>query len=249
MGNWDCGEFIPCYCCCSFLLTLLQMCLPLWETVSHELLQHESFHGLQFFINCSSMGPLQGHKFCQEACSSVGFPKGHSLFHTATCSKGAAGGSLLPCGASWAAGAQPATPWSSWTAGESLHWYLQHLLPLLQWSLCLQSYISHTFSLLSLAATAAVEQLLALQKSYPEALPQSQMGSAPARSRSILEPASIGSVGYGEPFPHPLPLPKPGHINPTERTILFFRPTGKWLQRSNGLSRYQQVLSELLIYN
>lgn len=78
---------------------------------------------------------------------------------------------------------------------------------------------------------------------YPEALPQSQMGSALARSRSILEPASIGSVGHGEPFPHPLPLRKPGHINPTERTILFFRPTGKWLQGSNGLSRYQYIKS------
>ncbi|KAK4830930.1 hypothetical protein QYF61_014303, partial [Mycteria americana] len=61
-------------------------------------------HGLQFFMNCSSMGPPRCHKSCQQtcsgvgsslsvgpqvlpgACSSVGFPWGHSLLRTSTCS-------------------------------------------------------------------------------------------------------------------------------------------------------------------
>jgi len=36
-------------------------------------------HRLQLFTNCSSVGPPQGHKSCQQTCSSVGFPRGHSL--------------------------------------------------------------------------------------------------------------------------------------------------------------------------
>jgi len=44
----------------------------------------------------------------------------------------ATGGDLLHCGPPWAAGAQPASPWSApQAAGEPLLWRLEHLLPFL----------------------------------------------------------------------------------------------------------------------
>jgi len=52
------------------------------------------------------------------ACSSVGSPRGHSLLQASTCSgvgslPWATGGYLLYRGPLWAAGRQPASPWSS----------------------------------------------------------------------------------------------------------------------------------------
>jgi len=38
----------------------------------HKLLHWSASHGLQFFTNCSSVGPLRGQKPCQQTCSSVG---------------------------------------------------------------------------------------------------------------------------------------------------------------------------------
>jgi len=65
-----------------------------------------------------------GSQVLAGAQSSAGSPQGHSFFQAFTYS----GVGSLP----WAAGAQPALPWSSpWAAGESLLWRLEHLLPLL----------------------------------------------------------------------------------------------------------------------
>ena len=71
----------------------------------------------------------------QKTCSSTGFPQGHSLLHMQPPAlvwgrPRAAGGYLLHRGPPWAAGGQPASPWSSpWAAGESLLRCLEHLLP------------------------------------------------------------------------------------------------------------------------
>jgi len=70
--------------------------------------------------------------------SSTGFLRGHSFLQASTCSSVASipwatGGDLLHHGAPWAAGAQPASPWSSAqaTRQESLLHHLEHLFPLL----------------------------------------------------------------------------------------------------------------------
>jgi len=70
------------------------------------------------------------------ACSSVGSPWGHSLLQASTCFgmgslPRAAGGSLLHRGPPWAAGGQPASPWSSSRAAreDSLLRHLERLLP------------------------------------------------------------------------------------------------------------------------
>jgi len=93
----------------------------------------------------SSVGPLPAnllqrgllspwiHRSCQE-------PAPAQALHRVTASFGhppdpvwgapwAAGGDLLHCGPPWAAGAQPASPWSSpRAAGESMLQCLEHLL-------------------------------------------------------------------------------------------------------------------------
>jgi len=121
------------------------------------------------------VGPPRGHKPCHqtccgvsssilgatspahEACSSTGSPQCHSLLWASACSgvwslPWAAGRYLLHRGPPWAAGTQPAPPWSApGASGESLLGHLEHLLPLLlhqPW--CLQSCLSHIISLLSL---------------------------------------------------------------------------------------------------
>jgi len=105
---------------------------------------------------CSSMGPPQGHKPCQQtcssapvwaplstglqvlagACSSVGFPQGHSFLQASTLSgvgslPQATGGDLLHCGPPWTTGEQPASSWSSSRVAreESLLQHFEHLLP------------------------------------------------------------------------------------------------------------------------
>uniref|UniRef100_A0A8B9RUN6 Protein artemis n=1 Tax=Accipiter nisus TaxID=211598 RepID=A0A8B9RUN6_9AVES len=125
--------------------------------VLHELLQRGSLpigcspSGAQ----CSSVGPPWGPKCCQQTCSSVGSslhgatgparsllqrglptgsqpPSGIPLLRRGVLCSRAAGGDLLPRGAPWAAGGQPASPGSSpRAAGESLLRRLEHLLPLL----------------------------------------------------------------------------------------------------------------------
>jgi len=63
MWNGGCGQLIAHCLCRSFLLTLFPCSsvgsLP-HETVLHALLQCESFPRLQFFTNCSSVGPFHG---------------------------------------------------------------------------------------------------------------------------------------------------------------------------------------------
>ena len=72
------------------------------------------------------------------ACSSAGSPWGHSLLQASTCSSvgslpRARGGYWLHCGPPWAAGGQPASPWSSSRVARegSLLRHFRHLLPLL----------------------------------------------------------------------------------------------------------------------
>ena len=109
-------------------------------------------HGMQFFTNCSSVGPPRGHKPCQKTCSSVGSSlqgsagAAKSLLQRRifTGSKPASGIHLLWCGVTstgywwisahlgppWAATWQPVPPWSApWAVRESLLWCLKHLLP------------------------------------------------------------------------------------------------------------------------
>jgi len=70
-----------------------------------------------------------------EASSNADSPWGHGLLRASTCSgvgslPWATGEYLLHCGPPRAAGAQPASPWSSpWAAGESLPWHLEHIIP------------------------------------------------------------------------------------------------------------------------
>jgi len=87
----------------------------------------------------SAWGPLStGSQVLVGACSSLGSPQGHNLLQAHPPAPawgppwaGAAGGYLLHCVPAWAAGGQPASPWSSpQAAGESLLQHLDHL-PLL----------------------------------------------------------------------------------------------------------------------
>jgi len=63
MGNGGCSQFITCWLCRSFLLTLFPCSsvgsLP-WETVLHKLPHLSPSHGLQLFKNCSSVGAFHG---------------------------------------------------------------------------------------------------------------------------------------------------------------------------------------------
>ena len=128
-------------------------------------------HGLQFFMNYTSVGPFhgvpspsgrllqrwsplgsqvllanllqhrllspRGRRSCQEpapaqASHRVTASFGHVHLHWRGVLSGLQVGILLHHGPAWAAGGQPSSPWSSsWVAGESLLWHLEHLLPLL----------------------------------------------------------------------------------------------------------------------
>ena len=171
---------------------------------------------------CSSVGPPQGHKPCQQtcssmvsslhgpqvlagACSSTGSPQGHSLLQASTCSSV---GSSTGC--RW----RSAPPWttmgcrgtacltmvcSTGCRGKSLLWCLEHLLPLLQWPWCLQGCLPHIFFILSPATVPILQFFSFLNYVIPEALP-SLTGSALASSRSVSEPAGVGSIGHGGSF-------------------------------------------------
>jgi len=102
------------------------------------------FHGLQFFMNFSNMGPSHGvqsfrNKVLQrgspmgpQSCQELGPVWASHRAHPAApawCPPWAACGYLLHSGPPWAAGGQPASSWSSpWAAAESLLWCLEHLL-------------------------------------------------------------------------------------------------------------------------
>ena len=186
MGNGGCGQFITRCLCRSFLLRgrtphtlrLLQRRVPpmgdsppwtapMWilpmgcsSSQTAPVWVPSTGHCLSG-TDYSSVGPPKGPQVLPGACSSVGSPQGHSLLQVHPPAPvwgppwAAAGGYLLHCGPPWAAGAQPASSWSSAQAAEeSLLW---HLPLLLQWPCCLQSRLSHIFSLLSLTATAMLQ--------------------------------------------------------------------------------------------
>jgi len=205
-------------------------------------------HRVQSFRNrLLQHGSPRGHKPCQQTCSSVGsslngsaspgrsllqhgLPTGSQLLQASTCSSvrslpWATGGYLLHRGPPWAAGGQPASPWSSsWAVGEnSLLRHLEYLLPLLLHKLwCLQSCFCHIISVLSLDCRFAAGFFPLLRYVITEALPPSLMGLALASTRSILEPAGTGSTRHGGSFSQLLTeatpiaplLPKPRHSNP-----------------------------------
>ena len=125
-----------------------------WETVLHELLQCESLPWATVLHELLQHGSLPWGAVLQEQTAPVCVPHGITspdrkptlaqASHRVTASfrahptalvwgpPRAAGGYLVHHEPPWAAGGQPASPWSSpWTAGESLLWHLEHLLPLL----------------------------------------------------------------------------------------------------------------------
>lgn len=74
MGLWSIIMF---QLCLSFSFTPLPS-LSLesfpWDTVCHKMLQHESFHRLQFFMNCSGVGPSHRVQSLRTLCSTVSAP-------------------------------------------------------------------------------------------------------------------------------------------------------------------------------
>jgi len=108
------------------------------QSFRNRLLQCGSPHGVTSPASKPALVwvPLStGPQVLAEVCCSVGSPQGHSLLQTSTCfSLGslprATDGYLLHHGPPWAAGEQPASPWSSQVASEeSLLLHLEHLLP------------------------------------------------------------------------------------------------------------------------
>ena len=125
-----------------------------WETVLHELLQHEFFprgavlqeqaapgwvpHGVTSpaskLLQRGLLSP-RGHRSCQEPAPAWASHRVTTSFgHPPALTCGppqAAGGSLLHHGPPWVQGTA-ASPWAApQAAGESLLWLLEHLLPLL----------------------------------------------------------------------------------------------------------------------
>ncbi|KAM6059669.1 uncharacterized protein LJ206_014270 isoform 2-T2 [Theristicus caerulescens] len=167
-------------------------------------------------MDCSSTGPLQGHKSCQKTCSSMGSPQGHSLLQA------------HPPALMWILHGLWVDICSTVVLHHRLH---RHHLCSSAWSISSSSFftefgisivVSLTCSHFSLPA-AVVEQFLPLLKYViAEALPPSLMGSALASGESVLELAGTGSVGHGGSFWHHLTeatpaalwLPKPCHVNP-----------------------------------
>ena len=146
------------------------------------------------------------------ACSGVGSPWGHSFLQASPCSSvgsipWAAGGDLLHRGPPWAAGAQPASPWSSSRAAreESLLRHLEHLLPLLHQPWYLQSFLSHRLT----AVPPRGFSLPFLKYVIPEALPPAPSGLALGSCGSVSEPAGTGSVRPGGSFSQQPPLQPP----------------------------------------
>jgi len=167
------------------------------ETVLHELLQHQSFPCNTVLHKLPQHGSLPWGAVLQEQAAPVwvpdrvtspaskpapawaplsmhpqvlagafscpGFPQEHSLLwvHPAA----------LAWGPPWAAGGQPASPWSSSrAAGECLLQHLEHLLPLLlhkPWGL--QLFLSHILTHLSCLLLCTFFPLL--KYVVPEVLP------------------------------------------------------------------------------
>jgi len=109
----------------------------------------------------------------------------------------AAGGDPLHHGPPWAAGTQPAPPWSTpWAAEEPLLQCLEHLLPPPSLTLVYaELFLSHILTpLSSCSCCCAAAFFPLLNYVIPEALPLSLMALALASNGSVLEPAGISSV-------------------------------------------------------
>ena len=155
------------------------------------------------------MGPPRGHMPCQQTCSTLG-----SSLHRATArarsllqhglpmgSQPPSGIHLLQPGPPWAAGEQPASPWSSSQAAreDSLLRLLKHLLPPPS-SLTLVSaelFLSHCLTPLSSLPFHCSFCLPLLEYVIPEALPPSLIGLALASGESVLELAVTGFIRHG----------------------------------------------------
>lgn len=246
--EWGCGQI---YCLCCSFLPCSRGPSP-QKAVLHELLQSASFlraavlHEL-FLLgslpvgwglsgrDCSSMGPPQDHKSCQQTLYS-------SILHTATGPARsllqhrlpgflrhapvlvwdppqAVGGDLLhhrpPL-------RHPTSPWSGpWAAMESqLQCLKHHLLLLLFHCPCLQSCFPH-ISLPSLTAAAIAQGFFNpfLKGITPAVPPLSLIGSALASDRLMLDPT--GHRGnfqqlLTEVTPVVAPKPKSRHANPIQ---------------------------------
>ena len=109
------------------------------QSFRNRLLQRGSPMGSQALpanlLQCGLLSPWVRRSW-QEPAPAQGSPGGHSFLQASTCSgmgslPWAAGGYLLHCGPPCSAGGQPPSPWSSsWAAGKSLLWCLEHLLAL-----------------------------------------------------------------------------------------------------------------------
>lgn len=196
-------------CCCS-MRSLLQ------DQFSINFSNMRPSHGLWFFTSCScvrylpwgqsfrncfKVGPLWGHKSCQETFSPQTQRSFQDLVQHGALPQ-AAGRFVLPsCRPPCAPGGQSASlcP-ASWAAGKSQLQYLEHLLPLLlSWLWCLQSCFSHIFSVLtSLAAIASPQQLFLLKYVIPDILlPWLKVSGL---ASGILEPAGIVFARHGVSF-------------------------------------------------
>jgi len=190
------------------------------ETVLHELLKHESFswaavlqeqaapawvpEGSQALpanlLQCRLLSPW-GHRSCQDpAPARVSHGVTASFRHPPALAWGlpwAAGGDRLHCGPPCAAGAQPASPWSS---------------PGLQGKLCSSTWSTSSLSFTDLGICRVVTPLSSSKNALmqfffsllkyitPEVLPSSLMDLVLASSGSSFELAGTGSIGHRGSF-------------------------------------------------
>lgn len=150
-GTRGCSQFIP-YWICFFLLLTLSPCSkvefhPLYQKiVLYEILQHGYFYRLQFFTDCSSVGPLPGHRSWEKTFC-IGFvPQGHDFHQKCAAVCILHGLQLLSLNFLWCRvlhglqGGYVLHHGPPQAVGESLLWHLKYLFPLLfQWLWCLQS--------------------------------------------------------------------------------------------------------------
>jgi len=190
-------------------------------------------HGLQFYKNCSSMGPFHGVQSFSYRLLQRGSPTGSQVLPA----------NLLQCGVLF--------PWVHRCCQEPAQVQASHgvtasfgHIHLLWHGLLhgLQVYICSTVDLHGLQEISApapgtpppclsgcdcccAKVFFALLKYViTEALPPSLMGLALASSRSIVESAGTGSIRHGGSFWQLLteatsaapPLPKPCHANPQQ---------------------------------
>jgi len=221
------------------------------ETVLHKLLQCESFPrgavlqeqaAPEWVPHAATSPPSKpapawaplstGPQVLAGACSSTGSPQGHSLLQASTCCgmgslPQATGGSLLHRGPPWAAGGQPASPWSSARVAREDSALVSRAPPppsfFIDLGVCrIVSFTSSHSSLFTAISLQFVFFLPLLKYVITEALPPSLVGLALASGGSVSEPAGTGFIRHRGSFSQLLveatpiapPLPKPCHINP-----------------------------------